>query len=635
MADDRQAGGITHSLQNRFLDDRPRFQEPFSFHRQTAMIEKRQNKSTAVSTAEPVDMFEDWYRTLFEHTGTAIAVLNGDMSVFSANDEFKRLVGRPILKRTASVRFLDFVVPDDRERLQRYHRQRRKEGGKAPAEYEFRLVGEKGERHFVAATVDVIPGTDKSILSLINITEKKEAELALRESERLMTTMLENFPGVVYHCRHPSHWRIAFVSPGCKELTGYDQSAFVGPLDELHRRLIHADDREKVRSEIRRSLREQQRFGLTYRIQTASGEEKWVWEQGAGHYDQGDLVSFEGFITDITHHKLAEIELAKEIETLKVSLKGRYKLGSIIGISPAMQTVYEQVIQAARTDASVVISGKSGTGKELVARAIHDLSDRKEKAFVPVNCGAIPDNLLESEFFGYKKGAFTGANSDAKGYLEVADGGSLFLDELEALSTIMQVKLLRVIDGYGYTPIGSSETRTTDIRIIAATNVALQDHLDQGLMREDFYFRINVFPIEVPPLRERPQDIPLLIDYFLQKFAAKDAPLAIPPAIREALKKYDWPGNVRELQNTIQRYAATGNFSFFDLSSSIADRSVDVSDTLSQSTDGSLQERMEGLEKKVILKALEQNRWQRGVTADMLKIDRKTLLRKMKRHGIR
>ncbi|BBO76193.1 hypothetical protein DSCW_36100 [Desulfosarcina widdelii] len=390
-----------------------------------------------------------------------------------------------------------------------------------------------------------------------------------------------------------------------------------------------------VLNEIKRSLRAKKPFGMTYRIRTLAGEEKWVWEQGIGHYDEkGKVLSFEGFITDITEHKLAEIELVRENESLKSSIKDRYKLGSIIGISPIMQVVYEQIIRAARTDASVVITGKSGTGKELVARAIHQLSDRKDKAFVPVNCGAIPDNLLESEFFGYKKGAFTGAASDTGGFLEVANGGSLFLDELETLSTTMQVKLLRVIDGYGYTPVGGRETKKSDVRVIAATNVDLQEQLNQGLMREDFYFRINVFPIHVPPLKERPQDIPLLIDHFIEKFGNVNNPLTIPATIRDDMKKYDWPGNVRELQNTIQRYAATGNFSFFNPSTSSSGKPTNLSSATFQRTNGSLQEEMESLEKSIIIEALDQNRWQRGETATMLKIDRKTLLRKMKKHGI-
>lgn len=581
------------------------------------------------------DGIDDWYRTLFEHTGTAIVVLNADMSVFSFNGEFGRLAGVGKMKAGRSIHFLDLVAPEDRKRLRHYHDQRRLDGGRAPAEYNFQLLTGKTSLRLINVTVDMIPGTDKSILSLIDITDQKKAEQALRESERLMATLLDNFPGIVYQCKYADGWQVRFISPGCKELTGYDAEEFTGPLDQAFTRLIHPDDQQAVRLSVKQTLREKKKFGVTYRIRTRSGEEKWVWEQGLGHYSaQGKVISIEGFITDVTERKHAEMELARENRNLKTSFKDRYRLGAIIGRSPAMQVVYEQIVRAAGTNASVVIMGKSGTGKELVARAIHELSDRKKKAFVPVNCGAIPENLLESEFFGYQKGAFTGANSDTRGLLEAADGGSLFLDELEALSPIMQVKLLRVIDGYGYTPVGGSETRKPDIRIIAATNVDLQEHLSQGLMREDFFFRINVFPIEVPTLRERPQDIPLLIDYFLEKFGSAEKPLSIPPAIRESLKNYAWPGNVRELQNTIQRFAATGNFSFFTPTATLGDNLLELNGLSTHTPVGGLQAEMDAVERQVILKVLEHNRWRRGASAAMLKIDRKTLLRKMKRHGI-
>ena len=600
------------------------------------MSENPSNTDVNGSGIDDSALTGDWYRTLFDHTGTAIVVLNNDMSVFSANIEFKRLCGIRRIENDSGIDFIEFVMPEDRERLRRYHIQRRKEGGKAPSEYEFNLDSGRSGRRSVSVTVDIIPGTDKSILSLIDHTDKMAAEATLKENERLMATILDNFPGIVYHCRYSDNWKIKFISPGCRALTGYDPKKFIGPLEDFYSVLVHPDDQGEVWGEIQNCLREKKSFGLTYRIIMLSGEERWVWGQGIENYSEaGEAISFEGFITDITDQKLSEMALAREYETLKTSLKGRYKLGAIIGISPVMQGVYEQIIRAAGNNANVVITGQSGTGKELVARAIHDLSDRRGKDFVPVNCGAIPENLLESEFFGYKKGAFTGANSDTYGFIEVANGGSLFLDELEALSTIMQVKLLRVIEGYGYTPVGGRNVIKSDIRIIAATNVDLQNHLDQGLMREDFYFRINVFPIRMPPLKERPQDIPLLIDSFLEKFSDKDNPLSIPATMREALKQYNWPGNVRELQNTIQRYAATGNFSFFTPFKQGNEKPSEISNAFSSTVDGGLQEKADAFEKQMILRVLEQNHWHRGETAAVLQIDRKTLLRKMKRYGIK
>jgi len=181
-----------------------------------------------------------------------------------------------------------------------------------------------------------------------------------------------------------------------------------------------------------------------------------------------------------------------------------------------MQDVYEFILQAAATQANVIIYGESGTGKELVAKAIHETSDRSKKSFVTVHCGAIPETLMESEFFGYKKGSFTGANLDKRGYLDEADGGTLFLDEVGEIGLNMQVKLLRAIAGGGYTPVGSSTKKNTDVRIVAATNRNLRDMVKRGIMREDFFYRIHILPIYLPPLRDRKDDLPLLVDHFLQ-----------------------------------------------------------------------------------------------------------------------
>ena len=197
-----------------------------------------------------------------------------------------------------------------------------------------------------------------------------------------------------------------------------------------------------------------------------------------------------------------------------------------------------------------------------VARAIHDISRRRHKEFVPVNCGAIPQHLLESEFFGHRKGAYTGANADAHGYLDRADGGTLFLDEVGELSLDMQVKLLRAIDGGNYSPLGDSRSRKSDFRLIAATNRNLKEMVKSGKMREDFFFRIDIVPIDLPPLRDRRDDIPLLIDHFLRELTGADNPPVLPGKVLEALYKYEYPGNVREMQNIVQRYLAIKRLDF-------------------------------------------------------------------------
>ncbi len=232
--------------------------------------------------------------------------------------------------------------------------------------------------------------------------------------------------------------------------------------------------------------------------------------------------------------------------------------GKIVGSSPRMQHIYQMIRQVAKTRTNVMITGESGTGKELIARAIHDNSDRADQAFVPINCGGIPETLMESEFFGHKKGSFTGATQDKKGLLEAAHGGTVFLDEVGELSVPMQVKLLRAVQERVFRCVGGTRDISVDIRIISATNKRLEDEVIAGNFREDLFYRLNVIEIKVPPLRERKGDIKILAHHFIEKFAremGKEVNKVSSYAI-DLLKKYDFPGNVRELENLIERSVA-------------------------------------------------------------------------------
>ena len=223
-----------------------------------------------------------------------------------------------------------------------------------------------------------------------------------------------------------------------------------------------------------------------------------------------------------------------------------------------MQEVYRNILQAAATDSPVIVYGESGTGKELVARAIHEMGARREKPFITVNCGAIPSNLLESEFFGHVPGAFTGADRIKKGHLEVADRATLFLDEIGEIELMLQPKLLRAIEGGGYTPVGAETLKHPDVRIIAATNRDLQKLVSEGRMRSDFYYRVHVIPIYLPPLRERSGDLPLLIDHIMAEIDPRRT-RPISADVMDRLMGYHWPGNVRELQNALRQYVAMGH----------------------------------------------------------------------------
>lgn len=300
-----------------------------------------------------------------------------------------------------------------------------------------------------------------------------------------------------------------------------------------------------------------------------------------------------------------------------------------------MQRVFDLIEVAAACEANVILYGESGTGKELVAHAIHELSARRAGSFVPVNCGAIPETLMESEFFGHRKGAFSGAWIDKHGYLDLADGGTLFLDELGEIGPSIQVKLLRAIDGGGFTPIGGRELKRPDFRVIAATHRNLLEEVRRGRMREDFFYRVHVLPIHLPPLRERREDIPLLAEHFARRFGRGDTDPPLTAHVLESLAAYDWPGNVRELQNTVYRYLALQRLDFAGGRGIRAEPRAPRNDSPASGGAGEgLEAMLMRYERELILRALEENRWRREETAAALGIHRKTLFAKMKKYGI-
>jgi two-component system response regulator PilR (NtrC family) len=271
-------------------------------------------------------------------------------------------------------------------------------------------------------------------------------------------------------------------------------------------------------------------------------------------FDQGQLDAVRKLVEQAIEHG----RLKTENRQLQRELRSRYRFENVIGTSPALRSVLELVSKVADTDSTVLITGESGTGKELIARAIHYNSRRAERRMVTVNCGAIPGELLEAELFGHMRGAFTGAESNKKGLLEVAEKGTIFLDEIGEMSAVMQVKFLRVLQERRFRRVGGLEELQADIRVIAATNQDLSKAVAEGRFREDLFYRINVIPIALPPLRERREDIPLLANHFLAKYTeqmGKSITGIARPAL-ELLQQYDWPGNIRELENVMERAVA-------------------------------------------------------------------------------
>ena len=281
----------------------------------------------------------------------------------------------------------------------------------------------------------------------------------------------------------------------------------------------------------------------------------------AGAYDYLEKPVDTDHLLALVRRALDHRSLLHENTLLKERFSQELDVPEILGDSPALKRALDLVRKVAPTDATVLLLGESGSGKELFARAVHHLSGRKTHSFFPINCAAIPENLLESELFGYEKGAFTGAAGTKKGKFEIADKGTLFLDEIGDLSLGLQGKVLRVIEQRQFERVGGTETRSVDIRLVAATNKDLKALVAHGTFRQDLFFRLSVFPVTVPPLRERVDDIPILARHFLKKFAAeqkKRGPITLSPETIRALCAYAWPGNVRELENTIERALILG-----------------------------------------------------------------------------
>lgn len=326
------------------------------------------------------------------------------------------------------------------------------------------------------------------------------------------------------------------------------------------------------------------------------------------------------------------------IRELNKELGSRYKYDNMIGKSKPMQSLYALLDKIKGADSTVLVQGENGTGKELIAKAIHYNSNRKDKPFVIQNCSAFNDNLLESELFGHMKGSFTGASKDKKGLFEIADKGTFFLDEIGDTSPTMQVKLLRVLQEGTFMPVGGLETRKVDVRIIAATNRALKEMVEQGTFREDLYYRLNVINIRVPPLRERKEDIPLLSEFFLAKTSEKGGPKKM--LTKRALEKlydYPWPGNVRELQNEMERVVVLSGVETKITADMLSPKILEIGEkgkVQGARVHGKLKDALEELERELIKEGLRRTGWNKSKLAKELGISRAGLIMKVEKYGL-
>jgi PAS domain S-box-containing protein len=398
-----------------------------------------------------------------------------------------------------------------------------------------------------------------------DITERVAAQQALRESEERFRNVADTAPVMIWItdadklCTYLNKPWLDFTGRTMEEDRGFGWSEN-----------IHPDDRKRSVEIFTRAFDERQPFETEYRLRRHDGVYRWIYDSGVPRFaPDGVFLGYIGSCIDITERKASEFALQKaheELHQLKNQLEAENiylqqelqrdeKFGEIVGQSDAIKYVLFKIMQVAPTDSTVLITGETGTGKELVARAIHGASMRKDRVLIKVNCGALSPTLIESELFGHEKGAFTGAIGRKQGRFELANGGTIFLDEIGELPPELQVKLLRVIQESEFERIGGTKTIKVDVRIIAATNRNLEAEVEQGGFREDLWYRLNVYPITIPPLRQRKEDIPLLVEHFCRTYAKKFGKTisSISPRAMQSLQAHSWPGNVRELANVIER----------------------------------------------------------------------------------
>ena len=473
---------------------------------------------------------------------------------------------------------------------------------------------------------------------------RKHSEETLRKSESRLNLAADSAEAGLWELDCSTN--IFWATERAREIFGYGPDEVISM--ERFEKSIHPDDLEAVQQNITRALGEREPVDIEYRILMGDGCLKWLFSRGRPYFKpKGDPDRLMGVSMDISDRKRMKdelIERLKEIEELKLQLedenlylreeiKAEKGFDKIVGNSKELQSVIFAANQVASTDATVLIFGETGTGKGMMANAIHQMSGRKDRPLVTVNCMALPQNLIESEIFGREKGAFTGAHARQAGRFEVADGGTIFLDEIGEMPLELQSKLLRVLQDGEFERLGSAKTVKVNVRVIAATSRDLKAEVREGRFREDLFYRLNVFPITIPPLRDRTEDIPLLAQYFTEKYARKmDKQIeSIPKFTIKTFLEYDWPGNVRELEHVIERGVIITSGPSFRLAGQLSSPlSVDSKD-----------EPLKGLatmEREHILRVLQETGWRiegPSGAASILKLHPSTLRFRIKKLGIR
>jgi formate hydrogenlyase transcriptional activator len=454
----------------------------------------------------------------------------------------------------STYRLAMFVHPDDVESAVA-ERQRLIARG-APYEMEVRIRGKDGQYRWFLIRGNPLRDEQGRILrwygTRTDIEDHKRAEEKLRQDERELRRITDAIPQAISVLAPDG--TILYANAGVLDYTGLSLEDVKA--DDFRSRLFHPDDLMRFRDERQQALSRGEPFEVELRARRKDGQYRWfLVRYNPLRDDEGSIIRWYVTGIDIEDRKQAEERVQKENLALREEIDHSSMFEEIVGSSAALRKVLAQVTRVAPVDSTVLILGETGTGKELIARAIHKRSKRSARAFVRVNCASIPQSLIASELFGHEKGAFTGALQRRLGRFELADGGTIFLDEIGELPAETQIALLRVLQEREFERVGSSQPISVDVRVLAATNRDLKAAVDAGTFREDLFYRLNVFPIQVPSLRERADDIPLLVEYLIERYAKKAGKKIrnIQKKSLELFQAYDWPGNIRELQNVIER----------------------------------------------------------------------------------
>ena len=485
-----------------------------------------------------------------------------------------------------------------------------------------------GARDYLAKNtsfLELLPEVVKHVLDQLD-TEKKLA--IVKDALRMEKThLLNNIPDMVFQIDYDD--RFTSLNPAVSRILGYSIGEMISK--NIYD-FIHPDDTRNVKRDYEIVKRGQQLLKHPIHFMHKDGSCRWVQGNPVAIYnDEHQPTGISAIYQDVTEQKLASETIKKAKERIRTLERQRYNLNNTVGQCPQMQRVFNVVSRVAPATCSILISGESGTGKDIIAEMIHRLSDRKNEKFVPINCGSIPEGLLESELFGHTKGSYTGADSTKEGLVQSANGGTLFLDEIGDMPLTLQVKLLRLIQNRQIQKVGSTNQEDIDVRIIAASNQPLAEKVVLKTFRRDLYYRINVIEIKLPPLRERGGDISLLMAYFLERYskALGKKVATVAPEVAAAFERYPWPGNVRELQNAIERavtFCQEETVTIDDIPSTITDYLAD-----SSSMTGSIQQRLRRYELDCIKRTLESHNHDLNRSANELGISLATLYRKLKK----